>query len=198
MTTSTLYAVTVPATEDSRVIVEDLCMTFVSGEAVSNPDSVLMLRVAVAEAFQNAISQEPVVGGVRLVRVVFYRQRLSATNGLAMEITDPGPGLVVAGQAPPYPRELVGREIGLCRAVDHRIIARVKSPHEVRLRARQIDLPPRAEPVPPRDLLTGRPTGLGLLALCRGWQRVVFRHVPGEGNLLRLESPRLNDEPLDS
>ncbi len=190
MKSSPVYSLTVPSVSDSLTILEDLCEIYITAIPGLDEDALTFLRLSVAEGCRNALSQEPGPNRVGTVGLSFYRTRQA--NGqhplTALEINDSGIGLQIEGNTSPYPREVMGREIEFLRILDYQIIASVADPFMVRLKAAPVN---GCEAPLERDMLisSAQPRGLGLLALCRCWQEVLFVHEPGAGTTLRLSGP---------
>lgn len=190
MTAVPVYTLSVPSVPDSITVLEDLCDIYLARVPGLDVESTQMLRLSVAEACRNALAMNAAAGRVASVRVSFYRDadRHAASRIAAMEIGDPGSGVEIDGCRPPYPHGLIGRRVHFLNVLDYSLFAEVVDARTVHFTAEA--QPARTAPVTRAELLSvAQPRGLGLLALCRSWERVAFHHEPDTGTVLRLEGP---------
>lgn len=190
MTAVPVYTLSVPSVPDSVTVLEDLCDIYLARVPGLDAEATQQLRLSVAEACRNALSMPAVAGRVASVRVSFFRDTARPTGPRisAMEIGDPGAGVEIEGHRPPYPRSLVGRRFRFLDVLDYTLYCVVDDAITVHFTAEaQIDTP---RGLTREELLSrAQPRGLGLLALCRSWEVVEFRHRADSGTVLRLESP---------
>ncbi len=187
-----IYTLTVPCVPDSQAVLEGLCETFLTDSASVTPEMALIVRLSVAEACRNALHQEPVSGRLRLATLTFLRTRSEKDlRSVAIEIQDPGGGLMVRGQTPPYQYPCVENPTLLAEVLDQRIEVVIEDPFTVRLYSRDsqdLDFEKNREEM----IRHVSPGGLGLLAICRCWESVRFIYNPEIGTTLRLEDPSID------
>jgi len=189
---NTLYTVTVPCVPESFIVMEDLCETFLGDNDEISPEDAILIRLSVAEACRNALSRQRTgddEDSFSVASLGFYRAS-AGKAGLALEITDPGAGFRLDGKVPPYPEEMVGTEHRVASLLGQCVIARVESPVDVVLVLRRDEESDDPEATREEMIMHAGEHGLGLLALCRCWERVLYSYDPVEGNRLWLEGMR--------
>ena len=185
-----IYSVTVPCEPDSLVVLETLCETFLSTGPGEADEGALALRLAVAEGCRNALVQQPGDGLLRLASLSFFRHRGSrSVDAVSVEIRDPGQGLAIDGNKPPYPNHMACRDFVVTGGLGFEVVARVESPWIASLRIREVSHSGNDRR---QDLLSelGR-RGYGLLMLCRSWGGVQYRHSVDSGTTVHLSEPRV-------
>lgn len=187
-----IYSLTVPSALESLTVLEGLCETFITASEKVTPDVALLLRLSVAEACRNALALPPVTGRLNLTTLTFLRVAPGTdAAGICLEVADSGQGLRIDGCHPPYPKGLHGREVVLAQPLHQQVIAHVTGEWGAKLSSRELT---PEDSLPSREaLMAGSPErGLGLLALCRCWSDVSFRHRAGKGTTVRLSDPNLS------
>ncbi|MCX7020077.1 MAG: hypothetical protein NTY46_14025 [Candidatus Sumerlaeota bacterium] len=149
-------------------------------------EKALALRLAIFEGCRNALVQIPLDGSIGFAQLCF----INKPGGFSVEISDPGPGMMIDGELPPYSRERIGLEYILRQVMGQTVLALIDSPTRIRLRA--VNEPESIEHQSRLDLLWGLGKGgYGLLTLCRSWANVIYDHEAGKGTILRLSEPRV-------
>ncbi len=185
-----IYTLTVPCSPESLAVLEELTETFLGGSGQLQPELALVLRLSVAEACRNALSQEAAPGRLNLVTMSFWRIAPGEALDFALEIEDPGSGLEVNGALPPYPPTHVGTSSVIARLLGQGVVAHVEDPYRLRLSV-MVLTGAHEEPSGRMPLQTKRARGLDLLALASCWQSVRYSYCEAKGSHLRLEKPRL-------
>jgi hypothetical protein len=187
-----IYSLTVPSTPDSLMVLEGLGETFLTASDKVPADIALVLRLSVAEACRNALACEAPADRLNLTTLTFVRLgQAKDVRGIGLEIRDSGTGLAIEGHKPPYPPELVGREVVLAELLDQQVVAKVNSAWVLTLSSRETNSRGASRRTREVILAETGDHGLGLLALCRCWALVRFTHEPGRGTTVRLEGPTL-------
>lgn len=174
--------ISVPSFPESLPVLTELCEAFIAQAPRLPPQAHLLLRLSVAEACRNAISQPFVAGRLSLVSCRLLGSMRDDPEDLAVEVTDAGAGFAVGGYTPPYRPFQIGTQGRIHALMSQEIIATIESPTTVSLTA--CDCPDDC--VEPAN---HSQRGLGLLALCRCWRVVVFCYDPATGTTLRLSGP---------
>ena len=185
-----IYTLTVPCNPESQAVFEGLCETFISEDEGLEPEVALTLRLSVAEACKNALAQEAGEGHMNVATLTFcHRGDKTDPQSLILKIEDPGRGLVVKGSRPPYPGSLVGQKATLFATLRQEVIAEVLSQTDVRVYSP--DPAEQTAQLPARETMVKNadPKGIGMLALCRCWHRILYTYDPAKGTTLRLEKP---------
>lgn len=177
------YSITVPSFADSYSVLNELCETFITESQFVRAETALMLRLSVSEACRNALHQPTAAGRLSLVKLSFFGGNPKAAS-LRVEITDAGTGFPVGGFKPPYRSFQVGTEQPVITLLGQQVVALVESPIAVRLRAKPAHEQTPKATVPER--------GLGVLALCRCWEDVLFHYDEQHGTTLTLARPLLS------
>jgi hypothetical protein len=185
-----IYTLTVPCFPDSLMVLEGLAETFIDESSHLPGDIALVLRLSVSEACRNALNQGAPQGRLNLVTMSVWRLGPADVFDFALEIEDPGTGLQIGGFKPPYRSFQQGTETTLLRVLGQDVKAHIEDAYQVRLFAGKADSSDDA--VPREALIQGASEkGLGLLALVRCWQTVIFSYDEEKGTKLRLEKPKL-------
>ncbi|MDX1973608.1 MAG: ATP-binding protein [Candidatus Sumerlaeia bacterium] len=189
-----IYAITVPCSPDSITVLEGLCETFLQLTGNQGSDqATLVIRLAVAEACRNALAQHSPAGRISVCSLSFIRESIKVgahpLASLILEITDPGRGLRVAGVYPPYPAQMHSQLYVLQEVLGQTLIARVENATTLKLLC--LDEADSNSLTRRERIERMNERGLGLLALTRTWNRVVFTWDEEKGNTVRLSKPVL-------
>ncbi|MGF1572547.1 MAG: ATP-binding protein [Sumerlaeia bacterium] len=188
-----IYTLTVPCVPDSLAVLEVLCENYIYSSHKITEQAALVVRLAVAEACRNALSQRSSNGGLSVASLTFLREGTKKSeqdlDNLVLEIKDPGPGLQVAGKYPPYAEEMHDQLYVLQEILGQTLIARVDSAHDVTILC--LDEAESAGLTRRERIDKMNDHGLGLLALTRTWNRVTFHFSTEGGNTVRLKKPIL-------
>lgn len=187
-----LYSLTVPCAEESQVVLEGICETFLSSSQEVSDEAALIIRLSVAEACRNALMQRAPNGGLSLATLTFLTTGSTEKNDLSriiLEIQDPGRGLKIDGFYPPYQKSQVGKLYVLSKVLGQTIYARIDDPYNSSIMV--IDQESEVELPRKQVVETLESAGFGLLALSKTWRKVKFSWDPKSGNMLRLSRPIL-------